>query len=56
MFASYNKFTIALSMAVLEWIRVTYNIDLGLDESTITALVGAVTAILVYAVPNKSRS
>ncbi|WFP89805.1 MULTISPECIES: hypothetical protein [Ensifer] len=55
MLASYNKFIVALSMAVLEWIRVTYNIDLGLDESTMTALVGAITSILVFAIPNKSR-
>lgn len=53
--ALYNKFIVTVCMAVLEWIRVTYNIDLGLDESTVTALVGAVTALLVYAVPNKAR-
>ena len=53
--ALYNKFIVTVCMAVLEWIRVTYNIDLGLDESTMTALVGAVTALLVYAVPNKAR-
>ena len=53
--SAYNKFVVALSMAVLEWIRVTYNIDLGLDESTMTALVGAITSILVFAIPNKAR-
>ena len=53
--SAYNKFVVAVCMAVLEWIRVTYNIDLGLDESTVTAVVGAVTAILVYVVPNKAR-
>jgi hypothetical protein len=54
--ALYNKFIVTVCMAVLEWIRVTYNIDLGLDESTITALVGAITSILVFAIPNKIRS
>ena len=53
--ALYNKFIVTVCMAVLECIRVTYNIDLGLDESTMTALVGAITSILVFAIPNKSR-
>ena len=53
--SAYNKFVVAVCMAVLEWIRVTYNVDLGLDESTMTALVGAITSILVFAIPNKSR-
>lgn len=49
----YNKFWVALLMAVVAFLRARYDIDLGLDEDSAAALVGAVTAVLVYLVPNK---
>ncbi len=52
---AYNKFWVCLTLASVAWARARYNIDLGIDESSATALVGAVTAILVYAVPNRPR-
>lgn len=52
---AYSKFIVAVIMAIAAWVRAAYDIDLGLDESTVTALVGAITSILVFAIPNKSR-
>ncbi len=52
---AYNKFIVCLIMAAVAWARAKYNIDLGIDETTATALVGAVTALLVYMVPNKPK-
>lgn len=53
--SAYSKFIVAVIMAFVAWVRAAYDIDLGIDEATATALVGAVTAILVYAVPNKAQ-
>lgn len=53
--SAYNKFWVTMVMAFVAWARAAYGIDLGIDETTATALVGAITAILVYIVPNKSR-
>ena len=53
--SAYSKFIVAIIMAIVAWVRAAYDIDLGIDEATATALVGAVTAILVYVVPNKAR-
>ena len=53
--SAYSKFIVAIIMAIVAWVRAAYDIDLGIDEATATALVGAVTAILVYIVPNKAR-
>lgn len=50
---AYNKFFIALAMAGAEYIRARYGVDLGLDEATVSGLVGALTALLVWAIPNK---
>ncbi len=52
---AYNKFWAALIMAGVAWARAHYNIDLGIDEPTATAIVGAITALVVFAVPNKHR-
>ena len=49
----YNKFWVALLMAFIAFLRAHYDIDLGLDEDSAAALVGAVTAVLIYLVPNK---
>ena len=53
--STYAKFWVSAVMAFVAWVRAAYDIDLGIDEPTATALVGAVTAVLVYAVPNKAK-
>lgn len=50
------KFWVAAIMAIAEFIRVQYSIDLGLDEATVTAIMGGVTALLVWLIPNKEKS
>ena len=50
---AYNKLYVAAGMAVVAYLRTAYGLDLGLDEANTTALVGAVTAVLVWAVPNR---
>ena len=51
---AYNKLWVALIMAAAEYFRNVYNVDLGIDEAAANGLVGLLTAILVYAVPNKA--
>jgi hypothetical protein len=50
----YNKFIVAMIMAGAGWLRQRYGLNLGMDESLATGLVGMLTAALVYAVPNKA--
>lgn len=49
----YNKFWVAVVMALVAYIRARFNIDLGIDDATATGIVGAISAVLVYVVPNK---
>lgn len=49
------KFWVAVIMAVAEFIRIQYGFDLGLDEATITAIMGGLTALLVWLIPNKPK-
>lgn len=49
---AYAKFWVALIMAVVAYVRAAYDIDLGVDEATATAIVSGITAVLVYYVPN----
>lgn len=51
--ARYNKFWAALIMAVIAFLRSFTGIDLGVDDATANAIVGAVTAALVFFIPNK---
>ncbi len=51
--AASNKFWVALIMAAIEFFRVRYEIDLGLDESTISGALAVLTAGLVWLVPNR---
>lgn len=46
------KFWVAAVMAVAEFVRIQYGLDLGLDEATVTAIMGGVTALLVWLIPN----
>lgn len=47
------KFYVAVIMAIAMFVQVYAGIDLGLDEATVTAIVGGVGALLVWLVPNK---
>ena len=49
----YAKFWAALIMALVAFIRSYTGFDLGVDEVTANAIVGAVTAFLVWLVPNR---
>jgi hypothetical protein len=50
--ARYTKAIVALIMAILGFL-VEFGIDTGLNEQQITGAVGVITAILVYALPNR---
>lgn len=50
---AYAKFWVAAIMAIVAYLRSAYNVDIGVDEATATAIVSGVTALLVYLVPNK---
>jgi len=49
----YNKFWIALIVAVFAFLRSYTGFDLGVDDATATAIVGAIGAFLVWLVPNR---
>lgn len=51
--AAYNKLWVALVVAILAFLRSYTGIDLGVDDATATAIVGAIGAFLVWLVPNK---
>ena len=53
MFSRYDKAIVALTMAVLGIVSQATGINFGLDEATVTIVVGLVTSALVYLVPNK---
>lgn len=54
--ARYNKFIVALIVALFAFIRSYTGFDLGVDDTTATAIVGAIGAFLVWLVPNKEAS
>lgn len=49
---SYNKFLAALIMACINLAQDHYNVDLGIDEDTVSAALDFITAGLIYMVPN----
>jgi len=53
--ARYSKFIVALIVALVAFIRVYFGIDIGVDDATATAIVGAIGAFLVWLVPNKEK-
>ena len=53
--ASYNKFWVALVVAIVAFLRSFTGIDLGVDDATATAIVGAVGAFLIWLIPNKPK-
>lgn len=53
---SYSKFLVAVVMAALSFAKSYYNIDVGVDEITAQNLIAALTAVLVWAVPNLPKA
>jgi hypothetical protein len=52
---SAAKFWVALIMAIVGFSRSYSGVDLGVDDATANAIVGAVTAALVWIIPNKPK-
>lgn len=50
------KFWVAIIMAFLQFINVYSGLDFGLDEATVTAVIGGIGALLIWLVPNKKPS
>jgi hypothetical protein len=48
----YNKFLVALTMALVYFLQDHYGVVLPVDEGTVTAFWMFISAVLVYAVPN----
>ena len=46
------KFWVALVMAAAQFVQIYTGYDLGLDQETVTAILGGITAFLVWLVPN----
>lgn len=49
----YNKFWVATLVAVTQFVRITADIDLGIDEASAATLVSGIGAALVWLVPNR---
>lgn len=49
------KFWVAAIMALAQFLQVYSGVDLGLDEGTVTAILGGVGALLVWLVPNLKK-
>lgn len=56
MSTEYNKAIVALIMGILGILNLVFPGKIGLDETTVTAIVTAVTPILVYLIPNKPKT
>ncbi len=54
MFTSVDKALVALIMGVLYILNTFAGIDLGVDAQTVSVIIGALTPVLVYFVPNKN--
>lgn len=46
------KFWVAAVMAAVQFFQIYSGVDIGLDEATVTAVLGGLGALLVWLVPN----
>jgi hypothetical protein len=53
MFTSMDKAIVALIMGVLSILNLVWGINIGVSAETVSAIIAAVTPILVYLIPNK---
>lgn len=56
MFTSIDKALAAALMAAIFLLNQFGGIDVGVSEATVTAVVGALTPVLVYLIPNKKQA
>jgi hypothetical protein len=56
MFTSIDKALVAIIMGALYVLNGVFNIDLGIGQETVAGIIGAVTPILVWLVPNLGSS
>lgn len=54
MFTSIDKALIALIMGILYIMNSVFGVSFGLTEQTVASIVGVLTPILVWLVPNKA--
>lgn len=54
MFTSMDKAIVALIMGALFIANSVFGINLGLTEAQVTSVIGILTPILVYLIPNKT--
>lgn len=52
MYTQFDKAIVAVIMAVVTFVQKKFNINLGLDEGTLTNILIALTPILIYFFPN----
>lgn len=56
MFTSIDKALVALIMATISLINFFFGYDLGwISQDTVATIVGLLTPILVWAIPNKAK-
>ena len=51
--SAYSKFIVAAVMAGVQFFQSYSGIDLGIDDATVSTVISAITAGMVYLVPNK---
>lgn len=54
MFSSFDKALVALVMGAFYIMNNTFGISFGMDEQTLSAVIAALTPILVWLIPNKA--
>lgn len=53
MFTSIDKALVALVMGFLFILNSVFGLDFGVDEQTVASIIGFLTPVLVYFIPNK---
>ncbi len=53
MFTTLDKALVALVMGILSILNIVFKVNIGLSPETISAIIAAVTPLLVYFIPNK---
>lgn len=56
MFTSFDKALVALVMGVLSILNLKFGVNLGIEESTVSAVIAALTPFIVYFWPNKTTT
>jgi hypothetical protein len=53
MFTSIDKAITAFIMALISILSLAFNINIGIDPTTLSGIIAALTPFLVYFIPNK---